>query len=79
MEKIPCSVHTRGRQLKTKKKKKDAITQHITGSELPLPTVRSKRGPIHADASPGRLLSISSSFAKTNLKWVSNKSKQCYW
>lgn len=48
--------------------RKDRMPTQYTGSELPLPTLKSKRGPIHADVSPGRLLSASSSFAKTSLE-----------
>lgn len=41
--------------------------------------LRSKRGYTHAGVSPERLLSVSGSFAKNNLEWVSEESIQCYW
>lgn len=52
MEKISCRVHTGRAGSWRQKKTQDAKTQNTTGSELPLLTLRSKGGPIHADVSP---------------------------
>lgn len=77
MKKIPCRVHAGSRQPETKNTGCQNPTHHwvrVASAHL-----RSKRGCIHADVSSRRLLSMSSSFAKNNLEWVSEKSIQYYW
>lgn len=63
MEKIPCRVHTGSRQLETKTTGCQNSTHNWVG--VASAHLRSKRGCILADVSPGRVLSMNTLLAKT--------------
>lgn len=71
--KIPCRVHTGAGNWRQKRQDANAI--HWIRAPSAHPGVQDRTHPCRC-LSPRRLLSASSSFAKTNLRWVSKKSEE---